>query len=234
MCSLGAVLPYIFSLERILKAGQVVKNPNNSSSPELWRHGPRGDSTETSRYAYAFLLAGCDPDQPSYRGFLFNIIKTTHLILNSFQSVADVIVMIRLSPESPHTTLTPTEEAWLSAVGAKLLYLPPPLANETFQQLQLLKFHVLQQVQYRCILYLDSDVMPICNLDYIFELSESGVTRPNLVVAWTKEPANGGFFMLEPKHGAYERIMDVVEKQKATAVNLPLPHFDETIGWVGR
>ena len=34
----------------------------------------------TSKYAYAYLLAGCNPEKPSYRGFFFNILISAHIL----------------------------------------------------------------------------------------------------------------------------------------------------------
>lgn len=191
----------------------------------------RAESIQDSRdYAYVFLLAGCDPDKPAYRGFLFDVLVSADLILREYQSKADVVVMVRMAAETNQKSLP--EEAWLRSVGAKIQYLPPPSANETFYSMQLLKFHVLEMTQYKRILYLDSDVMPICNLDYLFDLSVSGSLRENLVIAWTLAPANGGFFMLKPEEGAHERIQQVVVDQRKHALeNLPPPHFDKCLGW---
>lgn len=52
-----------------------------------------------------------------------------------------------------------------------------------FNQVQMLEFHVLHLTDYKRVLYLDSDIMPICNLDYIFELSS--VTRHTSKKIWS-------------------------------------------------
>ena len=80
---------------------------------------------------------------------------------------------------------------------------------------------------------MDSDVMPVCNLDYIFDLSDGRdpILKENLVVAWTKEPANGGFFMLKPGKGEHHQLQSIIENQRQRDQSLPFPHFDETKGW---
>ena len=207
----------------------------------------------TSPFAYVFLLAGCDPEQPFYRGFLFNILLAADQFKNAWSSQADVVVMIRMSSSSSSSSnnnnaigtkqmqqpprLPSVEEEWLQSVNAKIVYLPAATVdkeqnkNETFQDVQFLKFHVLQLLQYQRILFLDSDVLPLCNLDYLFEMSVAGILRENMVLAWTKAPANGGFFMLQPVPGAYEQIQTIRQQQRDASRNLPLPKFDKVQGW---
>jgi hypothetical protein len=234
--SIGVALGSIYSLHRVVESNEEVIH-NNSHSVDVTEvtsllvNSNTKNVTTTAPYAYIFLLAGCDPNNPSYRGFLFNILISTELLLKEFQSQAHVVVLVRLAPDTNHTRLAPVEESWLHAVGARIRYLPPPRERETFQEIQLLKFHVLELVQYQRVLYLDSDVMPVCNLDYIFQLSVQGVLRENMVVAWTQEPANGGFFLLTPKEGAYAFLLQIVQRQKETSQYLPLPHFDKIQGW---
>jgi len=180
-------------------------------------------------YAYAFLLAGCDPDKPSYRGFLFNELISLYILRES-GSKADFVVFVRMSTDTAHSSLPPTEAQWLEELGAKIKYLDRP-TKEDFDSAQMLKFHILGLVEYRRVLYLDSDIMPVCNLDYIFQLSDGDdpLIKENLVVAWTGEPSNGGFFMLRPGKGelaALQRIVkDLRDKGKWGA------HFDPIHGW---
>jgi hypothetical protein len=35
------------------------------------------NNTTTSPYAYAFVIGGCNPEKPSYRGFVYNILVAT-------------------------------------------------------------------------------------------------------------------------------------------------------------
>jgi hypothetical protein len=216
--TLKAASPYI-------QQGSGESNPGEVPSIET-------HTIVTSPYAYAFLLAGCDPTQPSYRGFLFNILIATDRLRRELKSSADVIVLVRLASGTNLTRLPAQEEGWLNAVGAKVLYLPTATAaTEGFSSVQMLKFHVLRLVQYQRVLYIDSDILPLCNLDYLFDLSIKGVLRENLIVAWTKEPANGGFFMLQPDMGAFEKLQVTIARQRESARHLPAPHFDQRDGW---
>ena len=71
-------------------------------------------------------------------------------------------------------------------------------------------------IEYDRVLYLDADIMPLCNLDYIFQLSTTSARtiKENLVLAWLKEPANGGFFMLKPGVGELDALHRIIEQQQ--------------------
>jgi len=122
-------------------------------------------------------------------------------------------------------------------------YLPkiPKGDNNSFYDLMFEKFKILQLTQYRRVLFMDSDVLPLENLDYLFELSDRGAKiergnsnvtlMENLVVATFGEPSNGGFIMLTPGLGEYEQYEDVRAKQVESAKDLPHPKFDFKLGW---
>ena len=78
------------------------------------------------------------------------------------------------------------------------------------------KFQILDLTEYSRVIFLDSDVIPLCNMDYIFELSEGGrvgngnmTLKENLVVAWKHEPSQGGLFMLRPCIGKLAELQEV-------------------------
>ncbi len=66
--------------------------------------------------------------------------------------------------------------------------------------------------EYERVLFMDADVLPLCNLDYHSELSKRGVPMDNLVISTGTEPANGGFFMLRPGKGEDEHLMSIVNR----------------------
>ena len=93
---------------------------------------------------------------------------------------------------------------------------------------------MLELTEYERVLYLDADVMPLCNLDYVLELSLEGKhLAPNVVLGYTREPANGGFFVLQPSEGDFTLLQSIVaqQRQQAAAQQLPYPHFDVHQGW---
>jgi len=213
------------------------------------------------KWAYAFLMAGVDPNDTSengkwYHGILFNVMVSAELLYghhsntkfassssssskksfkSSSSSKADVILMVQLSKDSNATKLTDEEENWLQRANVKIKYLPLPYdgrkVTPNFYTVQFEKFRILQYHQeYSRILFMDGDVMPHCNLDYLFELSERGVLKENIVLAWRREPVSGGFFMMTPHKGDYEAIEKIIEHQQYRALETGVI-FDPIEGW---
>ena len=74
-------------------------------------------------------------------------------------------------------------------------------------------------------------VMVRGNMDYLFHLSLEGVLKENVVFAGSTEPANGGTFMVAPKEGSWDRVLDIIHQKEERGAALPYPHFNGTIGW---
>jgi alpha-N-acetylglucosamine transferase len=55
------------------------------------------------------------------------------------------------------------------------------------------KFHVYSMTEYQRVLYLDSDILPMANLDYLFDLSMQGVLKPTFLISGVYQLANVGF-----------------------------------------
>ena len=69
------------------------------------------------------------------------------------------------------------------------------------------------------------------SMDYLFHLSIEGILKENVVFAGSTEPANGGTFMVAPKEGSWDRVLDIIHEKEERGAALPYPHFNETIGW---
>ena len=120
-------------------------------------------------------------------------------------STAEVLLMVEFSITAEMTRWPDEEEGWLHTAGVKLIYLPlPDHGVQNFYTIQLEKFCILQYTQYSWVLLMDGDVMPYCELDYLFELSETGKLEENIVIAGRMEPSSGGFFMLTPHAQDYD------------------------------
>jgi hypothetical protein len=78
--------------------------------------------------------------------------------------------------------------------------------------------------QYDRIMFLDSDAMPLCNLDYIFDLSYEGTIKPNLIFPGQEEPVNAGMWMIEPSQKDYERLQLIIDNRFQQP-------FDPVKGW---
>lgn len=80
-------------------------------------------------------------------------------------------------------------------------------------------------------MFMDSDVMTMGNMDYIFEFSALGLLKKNLIFAGPVEPASGGSFMLQPTPGAWDRMVQIIHAKEQRGAKLPYPHWDNSLGW---
>jgi hypothetical protein len=185
------------------------------------------------RWAYAFLLAGCDPEHPEkYIGIVYSVLVAAHNLREyGAGSQADILLLVQLSNEATTTQLSDEEERLLKAMQIRIHYLPKPKSFSNFYTIQFEKFRILELTQYSRVIMMDGDVMPYCSLDYLFELSESGILKENVILAWKKSPSHGGFFLLGPKPGDYEKIKAIIRKREQQALSMPPPHFDPQQGW---
>ncbi|CAB9505556.1 expressed unknown protein [Seminavis robusta] len=184
----------------------------------------------SSPYAYAFVMGGVNEQDGRYLGMFYNILIAAY-IFDKEGSSADVVVYVQMSANSTLTELPEDNTRLLTAMGVKIKYLPKPKV-ENFHQIIMQKLVILELVEYRRVIFLDTDVMPFCNLDYVFHLSDSPkpVLKKNLIIALSGSPANAGFFMLAPKPGEIEKLRKIVAKQQARAKDKGVP-FDENRGW---
>ena len=192
-------------------------------------------STASSPYAYFWIIGGIHEDKPSYKGFLWDVLISVN-ILRKLGSTADMWLYIRLSPDSKLDTLPAEDLRLLAALGIRLKQLDKP-RHESFGQLMYDKFLILNMTDYKRVMYLDADVMPLTNLDYYFHLSDPDYTdvptllKPNFIMATRGEPCNGGMFFIEPSARVFEQYQETVLRQHEIAKTLPYPHFDKHNGW---
>ena len=228
---------HLHGLESALIHQQIVGDPSQASietSKQQHVHNNNNSTTTltnlTSPFAYAFVIGGGDPDNtPSYQNYLFNVLIAT-IILKHQGSTADVVALFQVSAKAKRTRLPHKDVRLLHALGVHVYYIPQQTAGqESFYRTQLDKFRILGLTQYQRILFMDGDVMPLANLDYLFELSVGGTLQENVVMQGFFEPANGGFFMLRP--GYLKEINDIIQWRERTGKTLPYPHFDPLVGW---
>lgn len=211
-------------------------NVSDSQSKHLIH--PRSETNVThSKYAYAYVIGGCNPYNPGYRGFIYNILISTK-ILRDLGSQNDMIVFVQLSyGYTDSTTLPDVDIRALQYYNIHVNYISPS-PYESFYDTVLNKFHILQLTQYKRIILMDGDVMPVSNLDYLFHLSDDNIygignstLKENLVVAGPWEPANAGFFMLTPHVGDYELIQQIILTREEKVKDKDGIKFDEYEGW---
>jgi hypothetical protein len=184
-----------------------------------------------SPYAYAFVVGGCSPEKPAYKNYIYNILIATR-ILRSKGSKADVFVFFQMSYNSVNDTLPEEDVRVLEAMNIKFRYIPKSKI-ENFFKTMLDKFRILGLTEYRRVLFLDGDVMPTGNLDYLFELSDGpdAILKPNLIITGRVEPANGGFFMLAPGEGELQEMNEIIHQREVKAQTRGYPYFDPVEGW---
>ncbi|CAB9512856.1 expressed unknown protein [Seminavis robusta] len=194
---------------------------------------PFGGADETNRrepkFAYAFLLAGIPTEDTSgsafgnekfqkqpkdaYRGLLYNVLVSVKILQDS-GSKADFVLFVHTA-STTFQELPPQDYQLFQQLNVTVKYLPPTpsLVNE-FSTLVLEKFRILELVQYDRVLFLDADVMPLCNLDYLMELSygPQAILQENVILSIGDTPASGAFFVLTPKPGYFPTFLHELSK----------------------
>eukprot|EP00339_Tiarina_fusa_P005310 CAMPEP_0117006838 /NCGR_PEP_ID=MMETSP0472-20121206/6933_1 /TAXON_ID=693140 ORGANISM="Tiarina fusus, Strain LIS" /NCGR_SAMPLE_ID=MMETSP0472 /ASSEMBLY_ACC=CAM_ASM_000603 /LENGTH=514 /DNA_ID=CAMNT_0004708437 /DNA_START=125 /DNA_END=1669 /DNA_ORIENTATION=+ len=215
-------------------------HPNHTKPSFQALHRPipqNGTSTSPVRkWAYAFLVGGCGQTKPEYKGFIYNVAVAAQRF-RELGSAADVLVFVQMSVHTEEIELPEEETRLLESNGVRIIYLPKfarPV-HEKFYALVQEKFRILELTDYSRVLFLDSDIMPLCSMDYMFELSEPETGEPtlkeNVVLAWRLEPANAGFFMMKPDLEDFASVQDAILKREEKALTLPWPHWDPVEGW---
>ena len=186
-------------------------------------------------YAYAWILGSIHEDREAYKGFLWDILISAN-ILRKLGSNADFWVYTRLSPESKLQSLPVEDRRLLDGLGINVKELEKP-EKESFAQLVYDKFQTIGMVEYKRVIFLDADMYPLTNLDYLFHLSDPDykdvptILKPNLILATWNEPCNTGLFMVEPSTEAFAKYKDTLQRQREVGKTLPYPHFDKLTGW---
>jgi hypothetical protein len=91
------------------------------------------------------------------------------------------------------------------------------------------KFTIFNLTDYRQVMYLDSDIMPMNNLDYLMEQADSGLLQPNVMIASNGEPANGGMFIVRPNQTVYQHIQSIIHSWGNRLAKRK--EWDEVVGW---
>jgi len=178
---------------------------------EMRKHDSSSFTTvpKAKKHAYAFLIAGCDPsDSTMCIGYVYNVLVAEYILRHS-SSDSDIVVLVRMFADSDVDARLPSNITTLfESSGVRIKYIPK-VKVDNFYSAQMAKFNILNLVQYDRVLYMDSDVIPFGNLDYIFFHLSEGVKpslQKNLVIAWDGAPSNGGFLMLTPNHDDFSQI----------------------------
>jgi lipopolysaccharide biosynthesis glycosyltransferase len=188
-----------------------------------------------SENAIFTLLSGVDPFeiQPiggsisTFAGSLLHFAAVRY-ILDKAGSNANFNILLRIQ-NSFADVMSDNQMAFFQKLRMNIEYLPkhkdsksPPCAME--------KFHIFRYHEYKHILFLDSGVLPLCNVDHYFDLQERDIVAPNLVVAFNNEPSYSGVFLISPQMGDWEIFKDIPDYTNSTnGFGVPLNETAEGI-----
>lgn len=201
---------------------------------ELDRRVKSSNNIRTSEHAFFTLLAGIDPSDTaplhrdkSYLGYLLHLAAVRYM-LDETGSQMDVVVLVRMAKGTNHTTLPRSQETYLSKLRMRVEYLPPGKVD-SFNSFMMEKFHILRFTEYKRALFFDADVLPLCNWDHYVKVTmthenEKSIFAPNLIFAFRSEPAQGGFFVMEPERGALEEIREIHYINTSMGFGTPLQY----------
>jgi hypothetical protein len=106
-------------------------------------------------------------------------------------------------------TLPEAQRIFFEKLRMNIEYLPQQ-EDDTWRSFMMEKFQVLRYYEYSKILFVDADVLPMCNWDHYFNMSEEGIIFAELrVCLLLMEPAQGGFFLLSPEAGDWEKYLSI-------------------------
>jgi hypothetical protein len=121
-------------------------------------------------------------------------------------------------------------------MGINIVLLEKP-RNESFAQLVYDKFLTINMTDYKRVMFMDGDMIPMTNLDYYFHLSDPEYTdlptelKSNFIMASKGEPCNTGMFMVTPSKEAFDEYNKIIRDQLEIAKTLDYPYFDKRRGW---
>jgi hypothetical protein len=193
-----------------------------SKRPEL------SQQNKKPRFAYAYAVAGCT--EASCLGYVLNVLASKHL-LQSSGSVADVVMLVRMLNSIPSgnstVRLDPAQEDWLLKAGVTLKYLPQ-VKIDNIGTATLEKFRILDMVEYDRIVFLDSDIIPQCNTDYLHweSYKADGLFSNYVGISGELAPITAAYFLVTPVKGAFKQVMDIARKQIQDHESFP-----RTSGW---
>jgi hypothetical protein len=183
----------------------------------------------SSPFACVYIIGGCNPAVPAYRGFLYTILISTW-VQKRCGGKADIIVFIQMAYDSNDKALPDEDVRLMQKLGIRVRYLPPN-PDESFHYLILQKLMIVGLTEYSRVIFIDGDVMLRINVDRYFEMSMKGVLKENVVQRGGSSPVNAGFFMLAPEPGGNEAIQKIIQETEERGRKMRYPHWNNTLGW---
>jgi hypothetical protein len=164
-----------------------------------------------------------EKEKGAYKPYLADILIAAELF-RRLGSTSDIVALISLV--QGHDRLPREDARLLIDMGVKIRYFKPIIPDDVggFVLSNLNKIEILKMTEYRRVLLLDCDAIPLVNLDYLFLLSETTM-KPNMILATANVPMNGGFLMVEPTKEGFHQARELVQRR------LEGKRFDRMMGW---
>ena len=195
-------------------------NPGNLSSldrassdlaaGDVFSHSKRKAHSQNAAFT---LLVGINPfdfeplsSQSSFLGSLLHLAAVRYL-LDETGSTMDFNILLRVR-DGLNSTLPEPQLEFFSKLRLNIEYLPQK-REQSWGSEMMEKFNILRYYEYKHVLFVDADILPLCNWDHFFNMSDEGFFAPNTVFAWQNEPAQGGFFLLSPEPGDWETFRSI-------------------------
>ena len=165
--------------------------------------------TTPSPNCYATLVGATSlRDRGAYVGYVINALVSARA-LRRLGSVADFVVMVEYDRDAHDEASPPPlpEEALLASHGVRVAYLAsaasPPwyrFAATTARKFDAYLLDGCARVQ-----FLDSDVLPLKNMDYAFDAVDA--SAPDAFGAGASEPAQAGWFLATPSAATRDALL---------------------------
>ena len=257
--------PRLPSLPSLLR-GLPARGPGSSppTSPYAYAFLISGCGTEGGGGSWTGTGPGWSGTAPARcRGEALGVLASARVLAEA-GSRADVVALIRISSglDDPSSSSS-VEGEWLRSAGVVVRYLDGGGddggngngngngsggthagagggGGTTTYAARLDRFRVLELAEYRRVMFLEPDVLPLCNLDYLFELSDADadadagegkgkgsggggadvpppsppLLRENLLVAGWDGPAGAGIFVLRPGEGELDELRRTIVERR--------------------
>ena len=182
-------------------------------------------------FAYVFFMGACDAQHPWYRGILYNILVASYTLRSGGGGGQfDIIVLVQMSYESKETKLPQQDELLLQQFNIQIKYMNKPSHAINFYELIIQKLYVFTFTEYQRVIFLDGDIFPYCNIQYLVDLStkrkannndedhhdfSSSLLQTNVLHAMYDDPVNAGIFVIQPEAGVWEELYELfLQSQK--------------------
>jgi hypothetical protein len=119
-------------LAAAVAVAQLNEHPVEAASPVEAANSTLTGKRQFAKYAYAFVLGGCKPEDkfPAYRYFVYNILVSAR-VLREAGSQADVVAFFQISYNSTFDRLPSEDVRLLEAMNIRIIYIPKS-AQESF------------------------------------------------------------------------------------------------------